>query len=268
MTGFTCEFLTHSLGQNQADSGNEYLHINWTQPQAINVDFDPALYDTDDQSLGRDHAQIHSGRGTVQSFSYQDVPLLLKQYRRGGMIRFVSKDQYIWRGFERTRAVRELRLLANLYSQGLPVPRPVGCRIQRHQSGQSLSLPALYRAYLLSEFLPDCHGLDQRLKNASDSDHDSISWQNIGQCLARFRRAGVFHADLNLSNILTDSSGNNYLIDFDRGRLMPHGSARYNRFASRMLQRLFRSMDKQEASHVECRVSKADRGLLSDAFWG
>ena len=262
-----CEFLTHSLSQDPADGGDEYLHINWVQDQAINVDFNPTLYDPDDQSIGCDHSQIHSGRGTVHSFSYQDVPLLLKQYRRGGMIRFVSQDQYIWRGFERTRAVRELRLLAKLYSQGLPVPRPVGCRIQRHQSGQSLSLPALYRAYLLSEYLPDCHGLHQRIKSESDSDCDKIKWQDIGQCLARFRRAGVFHADLNLSNILTDKSGNNYLIDFDRGRLMSHDSARYNRFASRMLQRLFRSMDKLEASNVEFRVSKLERDLLSDAFW-
>lgn len=262
-----CEFLTHSLSQDPADGGDEYLHINWVQDQAINVDFNPTLYDPDDQSIGCDHSQIHSGRGTVHSFSYQDVPLLLKQYRRGGMIRFVSQDQYIWRGFERTRAVRELRLLAKLYSQGLPVPRPVGCRIQRHQSGQSLSLPALYRAYLLSEYLPDCHGLHQRIKSESDSDCDKIKWQDIGQCLARFRRAGVFHADLNLSNILTDKSGNNYLIDFDRGRLMSHDSARYNRFASRMLQRLFRSMDKLEASDAEFRVSKLERDLLSDAFW-
>jgi len=189
-----------------------------------------------------DHSQIHSGRGTVDTFSYQDVPLLLKQYRRGGMIRFVSQDQYVWHGFERTRAVRELRLLAKLYSQGLPVPCPVGCRIQRQQAGQNLSLPALYRAYLLSEYLPECHGLDQHLKNALDSGGDSIKWEDIGQCLARFRRAGVFHADLNLST-------------------------RYKRLASRMLQRLFRSMDKLEASQIECRVSKADRDLLSDAFW-
>jgi len=249
-----------------ADSGDEYLHINWPQHQAINLDFDPALYDPA-QSIGHDHSQIHSGRGTVDTFSYQDVPLLLKQYRRGGMIRFVSQDQYVWHGFERTRAVRELRLLAKLYSQGLPVPCPVGCRIQRQQAGQNLSLPALYRAYLLSEYLPECHGLDQHLKNALDSGGDSIKWEDIGQCLARFRRAGVFHADLNLSNILTDRSGNNYLIDFDRGRVMSQDSTRYKRLASRMLQRLFRSMDKLEASQIECRVSKADRDLLSDAFW-
>src|SRR3546814_20646518 len=37
----------------------------------------------------------------------------------------VSRDQYVWRGADRTRSFAEFRLLRDLLKQDLPVPRPI-----------------------------------------------------------------------------------------------------------------------------------------------
>ena len=44
-------------------------------------------------------------------------------------------------------------------------------------------------------------------------------WQATAETLARFHNAGVFHADLNINNILFDEHGKVFLIDFDRGEI-------------------------------------------------
>ena len=41
----------------------------------------------------------------------------------------------------------------------------------------------------------------------------------MGQCIARFHRAGVFHADLNAHNVQIDAANRIFLLDFDRGRI-------------------------------------------------
>jgi 3-deoxy-D-manno-octulosonic acid kinase len=40
--------------------------------------------------------------------------------------------------------------------------------------------------------------------------------------IARFHRAGVWHADLTAHNILLEVRGVPWLLDFDRGRIRPH----------------------------------------------
>ena len=47
---------------------------------------------------------------------------------------------------------------------------------------------------------------------------DNALATEVGALVARFHRAGVWHADLNAHNVLV-TSGALYLIDFDRGRL-------------------------------------------------
>ncbi len=59
-------------------------------------------------------------------------------------------------------------------------------------------------------------------------------------CVRRFHDANVFHADLNLMNILV--SDQVYLIDFDRGKIMP--SAARSGWKESNINRLERSVNK------------------------
>lgn len=169
------------------------------------------------------------GRGRTLVISVAGRSCVLRHYYRGGMIRHASRDSFVWTGGDRTRSLREWRLLANLRRRGLPVPRPVAARYVR--SG------LFYTADLITERIADVESLAAVLGNTP---LDGDAWHNVGETIARFHAGRVFHADLNAHNIQIDGDGRVYLLDFDRGRIMP-ATGEWSR---RNLQRLRRSLDK------------------------
>lgn len=203
------------------------------EPPAAELWFDPEFW------RGRGElAETARGRGSAWFIASDQRPWVLRHYRRGGFIARVSRDAYAWAGEERVRAFAEWRLLEVLYARGLPVPRPVAARYQRHG--------LWYRCDLITQRIADAEPLSTKL-GAAPPLPESV-WRGVGAALARLHRAGVDHADLNAHNILlgggdsrVNSSGNVNVsvIDFDRGRLRAPGG-----WAAGNLQRLRRSLDK------------------------
>jgi 3-deoxy-D-manno-octulosonic acid kinase len=152
------------------------------------------------------------GRGTTWILQDGDRRLVLRHYRRGGLIARLSPDRYLWRGEDATRPFRELRLLDTLYAAGLPVPVPVAACYRRDG--------LFYRGDILTVFLPDTESLAQRIRRGTA---DEASWQAVGRCLRRFHDFGVFHADLNAHNLLLAGAAEVFVIDFDRGELRQPG---------------------------------------------
>ena len=248
------QIASHSLANNQ------YLHVEW---EAASQLFSTAVYQLDSESDGLSRRPVSAGRALVVEIEYQGQALLLKQYTRGGLIRRFSRDSYFWTGMQRTRAAREVNLLASLYASGLPVPKPVGCRVER--------LPGRYRAYLVSALVTDSKSLDKvffshAASQAASTATSTSLWEATGLCLARFRHAGVYHADLNLTNILLDQSGQIYLLDFDRCYQTDPDGRRYEGLAQRMLSRLLHSVNKFETKSG-IPVSRIEREALTAAFW-
>ena len=146
------------------------------------------------------------GRGAAWVIQGGEEEWVLRHYRRGGLpARFVA-DTYIWKGLERTRPWREWRLLAELHSRGLPVPRPVAARVRRKG--------LVYRGDLVTRRIPGARSLGELLATSQDA----IPWKEVGACIGRLHEAGVWHADLNAHNILVDQAGLVWIIDFDRGQ--------------------------------------------------
>lgn len=182
------------------------------------------------------------GRGRALIVRHGDSQLVLRHYRRGGVLGPWLGDRYFWLGLGRSRAVREWYLLADLHARGLPVPRPIAARVRR--SG------LVYRADLVTERIAAAESLAQRLSHATlDAEH----WRAIGQCVRQFHAAGVFHADLNAHNVLLAAS-RVYLIDFDRGRFRASGS-----WEAANLARLRRSLDKL--------VRQSERSYFREEDW-
>lgn len=127
---------------------------------------------------------------------------VLRHYRRGGMVAKISDRNYFWLGADRTRSFMEFRLLESLAAQGLPVPAPVAAAYWR----QGLT----YRAAIIVQRLPDVRPLALLL--------DQAVWDTAADAVARLHLAGVWHADLNAFNILIDTAGKAWVIDFDRGQ--------------------------------------------------
>lgn len=193
-----------------------------------------------------------AGRGATADVIVDGLPCVLRHYYRGGTIRHLSSDLFAWLGEDRTRSFAEWRLLAELRQRSLPVPRPVAAGYVRRG--------LVYTADLLTERLPGVRPLASLL---GDTPGDGSVWREVGATIARFHEARVCHADLNAHNIQVGENGEVYLLDFDRGRIMPRAGA----WTRRNLARLRRSLDKVSAGDGS-RVRPADWERLLDGYAG
>ncbi len=191
------------------------------------------------------------GRGAVHFFALGDMECVLRHYLRGGAVARLNHDRYLWLGLGRSRAWREWYLLARMSRMGLPVPTPVAARVERNG--------VWYRADLITQRIPHGHSLAKRLGQAALSDE---AWRDIGVCIGRFHRAGIFHADLNAHNILVDDEGCPYVIDFDRGRPRAGDGA----WQLENLKRLRRSLNKLAARGTVFHFGDREWRLLSDGY--
>lgn len=190
------------------------------------------------------------GRGSTLIVAEGARRLVLRHYRRGGLVARLSPDRYLWRGESATRPFRELMLIARLHAAGLPVPVPVAARYQREG--------ASYRGDIITEYLEGTESLAQRLAAGPPS---FDTWAAIGRCLRRFHDAGVCHADLNAHNILLRDASTVYLIDFDRGSQRAAGLWR-----DANLVRLRRSLEKLNDQHGGRRFDELQWHCLLSAY--
>ncbi|MGC9457934.1 MAG: 3-deoxy-D-manno-octulosonic acid kinase [Halothiobacillaceae bacterium] len=168
------------------------------------------------------------GRGRALFIEIGNLPCVLRHYHRGGVFGGLLQDRYLRGRPENSRAFREWRLLAELFHEGLPVPRPVAAH---------LDCRGLFcRANLITERIEGTVTLVDRLQPESAILPD---WHALGACLRRFHEHGVFHADLNARNILSRDAETFFLIDFDKGRRRSAG-----RWQQANLERLRRSLRK------------------------
>lgn len=215
-----------------ASAREGFLYASCWGPQA-----GPQVLDPTSAGLQAQPVSNSGGRGSAWFVQSACGPAVLRHYRRGGLIGRLVKRHYVWQGAEGTRCVREYRLLQTLHDQGLPVPAPLA-------AGWWRSGP-FYRQALMVAQVPGARTLAQLLRSP---DAASIPWEAVGAVLARFHRAGVWHADLNAHNILQDGSGALWLIDFDRGTQsddLPPAAAQAN------MARLHRSLRKLAGPAIE-----------------
>lgn len=190
-------------------SGREAMVFDGNLPQQPTPEwFDRAWW----QSRGR-VSHIGGGRGGV---AFLDSPVgacVLRHYRRGGWMRPLLGDRYLWSGRNQSRGFAEFRLLAELRARGLPVPAPMAARCRRHG--------AWYTADLITRAI---EGVATLTDVIAAHRFDAPLAERVGALVARFHAAGVDHADLNAHNILVAGDAL-WLVDFDRGELRVGGTA-------------------------------------------
>lgn len=165
------------------------------------------------------------GRGSLSRFTYERGTGLIRTYRRGGFIRRFVKESYLLRN----RAFRELEVHAYLFDRGLSVPAPLGACWERR---------GIIFKGAIATHEADVVDLPTRLRSAGPGRAAVLS--RCGQLIRNMHDLGVFHADLQVRNILA-SREEVFLIDFDRARRCPSLS-RMQR--ARNLLRLRRSFEK------------------------
>lgn len=200
-----------------------------TFPQAL---FDPAYLQS--SALIRERSiPLQHGRGGVFQFTYNNLDMVLRHYHRGGLPAKIINDQYIWTGLEKSRAMQELQILADMQELELPVPRPAAARVCKKG--------LIYQADIVTILIPNVTTLSSILTREEISDE---CWQHIGEVIKKFHQHHFNHADLNAHNIMLNKKQgvcqDVHLIDFDKSKLDESS----NGWKMKNLQRLKRSLEK------------------------
>ena len=216
--------ITEHLVAEHHDAPNHYLFNNEL------VSEDPSLFDPIPASV----VSNNNGRGTVYFRSLHtqagNCNVVVKQYQRGGMVRHFNKNLY-WHGhYSQSRAWLEFKLLVKMTAIGLPVPTPVAARAKR-------TFLHLYESTIITQEIEQSETLADCLKQHSGQSADHALWKKTGETIKRFHTANIYHADLNASNILISGNDQIYLIDFDKGQLLPDNRTNWKRGKLDRLQR-------------------------------
>lgn len=166
-----------------------------------------------------------AGRGTVSCFPLATGRGLVRQYLRGGILRHILRDRYLLNN----RPRREWALHTFLFDEGFPVPEPLGVMWEKRG--------LLFSGALATRYVEAQHLLD--FLQASPPQAGAILLR-VGKVVRRMHELGVYHADLQVKNILIGPA-ETFIIDFDNAR-------RYDKLSHlarcRNLLRLRRSFDK------------------------
>ena len=191
------------------------------------------------------------GRGNTMYVGNVPRQFVLRHYVRGGLIGKLIDDTYVWTGADASRPFREWRMLAKLADSGLRVPRPAAARYKRKGP--------FYSADLITVRVPNVRALSARLH---DQPGDEKFWHDLGAAIHQFHAHGVFHADMNAYNLQIDTSGHLWMLDFDRGRLLPPGQWQQN-----TLNRLHRSLQKLKAANPGLYYDERSWELLLEGYF-
>ena len=211
--------------------------------------FTPAYWQTQAQVQ-----PVSQGRGAAWFINQGEKNWVLRHYRRGGLPAKLNRDIYLgWRAAQ-TRAIQEWNLLVWMFERELPVPRPIAAQA----SWPGTKFSALYRADIIVQTIP-------HTQNLSDSclvrPLDENVWQAIGRCIARFHQQGIYHSDLNASNILLNQQSDVFLIDFDKSEQRSKGG-----WQQQNLQRLLRSLKKFQHKHKKFNFTPENWQALYKAY--
>jgi hypothetical protein len=189
-----------------------------------------------------DAAQIlqtsnHRGRAPLRSLHLRDgETALIRNYRHGGQL---QRLRGAWYASWPPRPFRELAITEELRRRGFRT-------VEVYAAGVKRGWGPFYRGCLVSREMRGSKDLWSALQDpAMDLPTRGAILKAAAETIVAMHRHGVYHADLNLKNILVRNehgSVESYVIDFDRAKLflgkLPPFLARNN------LNRLLRSARK------------------------
>jgi 3-deoxy-D-manno-octulosonic acid kinase len=154
--------------------------------------------------------------------------VVIKHYRRGGLMRYFIKNRYL--KFGKTRAHREFEMLDIVGALGINVPEPIAYA----HCGR-----LFYRAWLITREIQQPVSL-ARL-SLQDEKKTSTAMQSVIEQIAALIQNSILHVDLHPGNVVVDAAGKVYLLDFDKGSVY-HGNRQ--KLKDRYLNRWQRAVSK------------------------
>ncbi|MEP4892409.1 MAG: 3-deoxy-D-manno-octulosonic acid kinase [Aliiglaciecola sp.] len=214
-------------------------------PHCQSEHFSPTFWQQNNSVIGS-----AAGRGTTHFIQSEQHKLVLRHYRRGGLIGKILNDQYLYLGLPSTRAFQEYLLLEKMKGMGLPAPTPVAYRVVKKG--------LYYHGDLITLKIPNAQDIHHVLQTRPLSEQE---WRDIGNTIALFHQQQIYHHDLNIHNIMLDDAGKVWLIDFDKCAEKDGESWKQNN-----LDRLLRSLNKESNKMANYHFEHKNWSLLIDGY--
>jgi len=199
----------------------------------------------------------HTGRGPVLSiatWSGATERFVVRKYRRGGLLRFLNADLF----YGRRRPFDELAVTLAAARAGIPVADALAAACLRVWG-------PLYRHYLVTRELTDCLDLLAWFQRGCSDEDAGFLIRSLADLIRRMHDSGLYHADLNLKNILVSLADARrlFIIDWDKSTCRPAplgcGARRRN------VIRLCRSAEKLRAQGLP--VPEAFADIFLEQYW-
>ncbi len=182
------------------DSYRFGFSLNLTEPQ---LRFLAGLFH---QPAKTGDVSLLGGRTSVTLAQLDGIgSVVIKDYRRGGLMRYITKQRYFKLG--KTRAQREFELLHTVSNLGINVPEPIA---YAHRGR------LLYQAWLITREIKQPLSL-ARLSLTDEKRAQRIMKSVIAQ-ISRLIDHNLLHVDLHPGNVVVDQKDRVFLVDFDKGQ--------------------------------------------------
>jgi tRNA A-37 threonylcarbamoyl transferase component Bud32 len=145
----------------------------------------------------------HEGRAGIRILDVAEKKLACRKYSHGGLLRVFTRDVF----FSAYRSTQEVEIMLLLKRSGFPVITPFATITELGAIRKRLYLCTLLEegALNLLEYVKRS-GKRARLRAA----------KRFGELLWELEKAGVYHPDLHLKNVVLTLQGNMLFLDFDR----------------------------------------------------
>lgn len=147
---------------------------------------------------------VLGGRNGVVRMQVDDIgPVVIKQYRRGGVLRFLCFWWYLRWG--KSRSESEFEMLEKVRAGGISAPEPIVFARRGN---------IVYRAWLVMR------EIDQEISLAelslADEERAIAYAEELASKLRKLIDLRILHVDLHPGNALIDAHGKLFLVDFDK----------------------------------------------------
>ncbi len=152
--------------------------------------------------------KIKSGRRSAYFKDIKNIgKCVVRQYMRGGMLRFANKNNFT----SPDRFIDELKINLHAQTADIPTAEPVALIIQKNE---------LYKGWIVTRQIENATDLLTVCASTENlSDLEELA-RTTGKVLRKMHDKGIYHGDLNGSNILIEKN-NAYIIDFDGSSIIP-----------------------------------------------